>query len=265
VSADNAGLAFRGDGQQLAFTARDAARLWDVGTGEVLGSWLLGRGWNDALAFTPAGQLLAARVEAQPGNQDQDWRLRELVCPDSARTIAEHKSLNGFISGSVAALDGSCFVIKVGRDERTFVIAFDGHTGAERWSLTIPKELRPGLAHDPEGRLLSCFPHEQAGQGIVVDMASGKQWGTLTFPPDCLSPGADYLVMAAGGREPGFALVRRGDSEPLVELGIDAVPSCSPLFSRDGSRLAWGNRDGTVTVYDPQTIREQLDRVGLGW
>ena len=46
---------------------------------------------------------------------------------------------------------------------------------------------------------------------------------------------------------------------------MDTPPSCSPLFSRDGSRVAWGNSDGTVTVCYPEAIRGQLDRVGLGW
>jgi WD40 repeat protein len=265
VSADNAGLAFTPDGRQLGFSARDAARLWDISTGQVVGSWKLGRGRNDALAFTPSGKMLSARVEVRPGMQDQDWRLRELVRPDTARTIAERKPFNGWTANSMASLDGSCFVIKILQDGRTFAIAFDGQTGAERWSIPLETKLGSYLAQDPQGRLLSIFPHDRPGQGILMDMASGRRLGTLASGPPTLGPRAHFLVLGAGGPGRGFSLLRRGEAIPLVVLGMDTSPSCAPLFSPDGSRLAWGNSDGTLTVCDPETIRGQLDRVGLGW
>jgi WD40 repeat protein len=229
VTIDHTGLVLSRDGRQLAFSAREEARLWDVGTGQVLGSWKLRPGLTDALAFTPTGKLLAARVERRQRLPDQDWRLRELVRPGTATMIAEKKSFNGLTSSAGAALDGSCFVVRIlrgeGRRKGLFAIAFDGHTGARRWSLRLQDELAPGLAMDPEGRLLSIFPWKRRDQGILVDTASGKRLGYLAFGPQALSPGAEYLVLASGGTERGYALLRRGGTrswaEPVATSRLD--------------------------------------------
>jgi len=270
TTADNAGLAFSRDGWHLAFSARDEARLWDVGTGRVLGSWKLGLGLADVVAFDPTGKLLLARLEKRPGSLDQDWRLRELVRPDKATPLAEPRPFNVVVFDWAAALDDSCFVLNIVREEdarkRQFAISFDALTGAERWSIPLQETLGPSLAHDPTGRLLSIFPYEHADQGILVDVASGKTLGPLAVPPACLSPDANYLVLdAPGGRSRGYSLIRRGEKVPLVVLGIETAPACSPLFNRDGSRLAWGNSDGTVTVCNPEAIRKQVDDIGLAW
>jgi WD40 repeat protein/tRNA A-37 threonylcarbamoyl transferase component Bud32 len=244
VSADNAGLAFSHDGRHLGFSARDAARLWDIGTGQVLGSWQLRPGLNDVLAFTPRGKLLSGRVEVRPNSQDQDWRLRELVRPDIARTIAERKPFNGWTSEAMASPDGICFVIKVLQDGRTTAIAFDGQTGAERWSMPLETKLGSYLAQDPEGRLLSIFPHERPGQGILVDMASGKRLGPLTSGPPSLGPRAELLLLGAGGGDRGFSLLRRGEDAPLVVLGSDTSPP--PL--RSSAATVAGSPGATTTA-----------------
>jgi hypothetical protein len=141
----------------------------------------------------------------------------------------------------MASLDGSCFFLTLSQDARIFARAFDGATGAERWSIEVPTSLAPQLAHDPEGKLVSCFPYDRKDRGVLLDMATGKQLRQLSVRPLSLSPRAAHLVVAPpGGTARGFVLQRQGDDEPVVQLGIDPTPSCPTLFSHDGRRLAWG-------------------------
>jgi len=64
----------------------------------------------------------------------------------------------------------------------------------------------------------------------------------------------------------GFSLYRAGEPNPLVTLGIDMLSvEESATFSGDGTRLAWGNQDGTVTVCDLPEIQRRLAALGFGW
>lgn len=94
-------------------------------------------------------------------------------------------------------------------------------------------------------------------------MPSGKFVDLLT-PPGQLGPGA-RLVSHFSGTGYGNALYRRGDKQPLVTLSIDKICTSAGVFSRDGSRPAWGNQDGTVTVCDLEEIQKRLAGLGLGW
>ena len=38
-----------------------------------------------------------------------------------------------------------------------------------------------------------------------------------------------------------------------------------PTFSQDGALLAWGNRDGTVTVCHLEDVQRRLAAIGFGW
>jgi hypothetical protein len=60
-------------------------------------------------------------------------------------------------------------------------------------------------------------------------------------------------------------LVRGDDEALLVAFGSSSMSSLVCPFSADGSHLAWGNVDGTVTVCDIQRVRQRLAEVGLGW
>ena len=63
---DNAGLALSPDGRRFAFSAGQVARLWDIETGEQLGSWDLPAGLLDLPVFR-GDRLLLTRVETKDG------------------------------------------------------------------------------------------------------------------------------------------------------------------------------------------------------
>ena len=81
-SADNAALAFRPDGRQLAVATGREARLWDLDTGEVVRSWPLPPGLRDALAFPAMDRLLLFRAEREEGPDVTPWHIGAQARPD---------------------------------------------------------------------------------------------------------------------------------------------------------------------------------------
>jgi WD40 repeat protein/tRNA A-37 threonylcarbamoyl transferase component Bud32 len=280
---DDAGLAFSPDGRRFACAAGEEAKLWDVVTGHELGVWRLPPGVKDQLAFHAAGALLLFRVEGgesvaagdAPGPRPpRVGRLRNLLGPQPARPIVEVTEFNRHFLDAVAAPDGSCFLaegVHEGPDGRHRTIkALDGLTGAARWSIPSTRSaLSADLALDPAGRFLAVRTTNADGRGSLVDVASGRVVDPLAPFPTCLGPGARYLVLF-GPREPpalerGFSLFRRGDSSPLLVLGVETTPAFRPVFDRAGNFLAWSNTDGTVSVCNLRRVQARLAQAGLGW
>jgi hypothetical protein len=98
----------------------------------------------------------------------------------------------------------------------------------------------------------------------LIELSSGKLVGYVDPPAAALGPGARLSTLdTASGF--GLALYRRGEKSPLVTLGIDTMCSGGSTFSSDGSCLAWGNRDGTVTVCYLTEVQRRLAAIGFGW
>ena len=63
-----------------------------------------------------------------------------------------------------------------------------------------------------------------------------------------------------------MTLYRQEESKPLVTLGLDlSITTPQPQFSPDGTRIAWGNADGSVCLCDIEEVHRRLSDVGLGW
>jgi WD40 repeat protein len=262
---DNGDPAFSSDGSRFACCAGREAKLWDVGTGRELGSWQLGRGLADSLAFHPTGRLVLCRQE--PRDQLDQVIFRELQPTNTIREIRSMPKPAEWIPQLATALGGRSFLVggsRAGPDGNSQGIrAFDSLTAAEQWSIGLPGS--PGnLSVDSEGRLF-CLG-DGKGQSVLFEASRGTEVGRLPEGPSCLSPGAEHLVRTASNESKrGYTLYRRGTPDPLVVLGIDTEFSTAPRFSRDGSLLAWGNSDGTITVYHLSAIRARLAAVGLEW
>jgi hypothetical protein len=147
---------------------------------------------------------------------------------------------------------------KIVKQERLAKV-FDSATGKEVLSLADGNVLL-----DATGTLMA-YQQNGATDHALVEIASGKVVGSIEPFPTALGPGGEFLGVMAG-TEFGMNLHRNGNKTPLVTLGMDNRCSAGRwVFSRDGSRLAWGNRDGTVTVCDLAEVKNRLDSVGLGW
>jgi eukaryotic-like serine/threonine-protein kinase len=280
-TADNTGLAFSPDGRKFAVSAGSQAQLCDLETGEST-RWQLPEGLVDTLVFDAGGKrLLLFRMETEDGIPSHDsssatkplsrvGRMRDLLAsPErdfrqlrAPRPMWETRFFKARIFQTGASSDGR-YVVAGGEPEvpghDVAIKGFDWETGKEVFSLAA----KGNFILDPMGQLMGFGPR-QAGPGTatVVEIPSGK-FVDFVIPCDALAPGARFLSVHTPTAF-GNALYRRGDQQPLVTLGIDSL-CFGGTFSVDGSRLAWGNQDGTVTVCYLEEIQRRLAAIGLGW
>jgi hypothetical protein len=277
---DDAGMAFREDGARFACAAGQGAKLWDTATGRELNSWRLPRGTRDQLTFHPSGALLLFRAEAnsleggRPSDAAQVGRLRNLLGQEPVRPLAELRAFNRHLLGAAFTPYGRTLLVEgigAGPDgQRRTVTAYDGLTGAQRWSLSSTcSRLEESLALAPTGRLAVVRTDNREEMGVLADVSSGDVLETVQPFPICLDPQAQTLVRpgtgAAPGEERGYALYWRHGSVPYITLGIVTPPSFRPVFSRNGDLLAWSNADGTISICDLRGLRQRLAEVGLDW
>ncbi len=279
--ADNAALAFSGDGRRLAFAAGLQAKTWDVESGRQLGSWDLPPGLADRIAFHSSGKLLLFRMETESGEQypasnapPQEFpriaRLRELQGGGELREIRAIKDHNGVIVEVAVAPDGSYFVADglgvVGAEKRRSINAYDGLTGNLLWSAAQEGKGWGRLMPDPSGKVLVLRRESKLPVFDLVEMPSGKLLDTWSFYVGFIGPAARLYGFQQFEPPYGLRLYRPGNTNPLVTLGLDVQTSSRDAkFNVAGSHVAWGNADGTVLVCDLVEVQKRLAGIGLGW
>jgi serine/threonine protein kinase/WD40 repeat protein len=277
---DDAGMAFSPDGRRFACVAGEGAKLWDLETGKELGAWALPRGIKDLLTFHPSGALLLFREEkenssmnAEPGDSPPPGvcQLRNLLGSAPSQPVA---SFSGRLLGAMATHDGNTIIVESTHQtvdgQRRTVKAYDALTGGERWQISSTRSrLSATLSLDPSGGVVAIQPDNQPNVGILVDVSTGRVLRDLEPFPLCLSPGPRELIQFGtgerAGERRGFAVFQPGDLSPRMLLGIETMPSFPPVFSRDGSLLAWSSVDGTVSVCNLSRLRDRLLEIGLEW
>lgn len=286
--ADNAGFCFNANGSQFAFAAGKQAKLWDVATGKELSSWDLPPGLADRMAFhQPTGKLLLFRVEtedgklmpampvAPPDKHPRVCRVWHLSPRKPREFVFEKKDFNMHVYSDVVAPDGSYFaavgVSKIANELRRTVRAFDAITGKQLVEIGIKHgPWHSGISIDPLGTFLAYQP-EDSELWALVEMPSGKALGNERGRWNVFGPhtkvGTAYAALPNYDAPPyGISLFRRPDPEPVIRFGVDTfVSSGQYQFHPNGTRLAWGNTDGSVTVADLPEIKRRLAKVGLEW
>jgi hypothetical protein len=299
-TADNAGLALDHDGRQIAFASGTQARLWQVPSGQLLGSWTLPMGMNDALAFRPDNKLLLCRLEAKgaaPGVYDEQlFRKPSFVLPLRELNKAHRfgkliKEIPTTPHGLIiqAVPDGSSFVIRSSPEKLDYIKGpvKPGLSNQQPrpWTVTVlngadgnvvgsqsfdPVADEIIVAVDPTGKVASVSWGDPQRQPELFELPALKPLGT--FPFDAaniwrLSP--DARLSVGGGPVPNAPqnwLGRRGDARHFLALRFDPEWGGNEAqFNVAGTHLAITYADGSVLVCDLPEMQRQLAPFGLGW
>jgi WD40 repeat protein len=286
LSADNAALAFSGDGRYFAFCAGTEARLWEVGSGRLLGCWSnLPPGLTDELAFTPQGELLLLRSETtddrvprfgeDPARYPRLCRLRALRRRGPPSVLLTLDRFNLRVLCAAVSGDGRWFAVeghgrsRQGKFQELCVL--DGWKARVQWSRPVtPMTDAAYFAFDPRGEELILFRqlHVQGPRADLLNPATGERRRTWPGVFWALGPGGERLLGEGPHRTslyPGFTLVRGSDGAALVVLGIDSSSTRVPSFDPSGRFAVWGHTDGTVRLCDLEEVRQRLSELGLGW
>jgi len=274
--ADNASLAWSPDGEHLAFAGWQAARLWDIASGQTLRRWderQLPPGLCDTLAFPDEEHLFLFRVEtrdgkhpplksvADPKGHPRVCRLREILSSDHPTLIAEITDFSDHVKEVEAPPDGRCFVVEgksVFGDENSAIMkCFDGRTGRELWSRDLRREECGVLAIDAAGELLS-FTQDPLGKALLVELQTGRALEVLDFFPWGIRAEPRLYAGNAFDRDRDIRLFDAPGQAPLLTLAVDPCAASGVRFNAEGTRLAWGNADGTVTVCHLDEMENRL-------
>jgi serine/threonine protein kinase/WD40 repeat protein len=275
---DNVFLAFSPNGDLLAFSSATVANLWEVATGKEKGSWRLPPGMSNKLAFDSSGQrLLLVRVETDkrelPPLDRVSWREHprvvrayDLLSSHADRPFVEITEFKPDAWIPAIAPDASYFVVGGLPDEvdllsRTIRV-LDGTCGT--------KELLTFHAKGNMPEHKSVASVDATGSYLVLDVPSDGRWlSTLFDMPSGKMIRPVFRGLPAKGLElslDGTSICREEQETPMVTLDLDGMISSHPrfLYAR-GTHVAWGNRNGTVTVCDLARIQENLAAIGLQW
>ena len=280
-------VAFSLDGTLAAGLDNGQVELWEVETGERIGT-LRHAGWGRvAVVFSPDGTRLASGswdqviklwdIETRrevgtwevPRDSDFYWDISVAFSPDGSRLVSgfqggtvslwdiatqtEMATLEGHTSGvSAVAFSPDGATVASGSRDRT-VRLWDAATQTEVATLRgHTDEVRSVSFSSPDGATLASGAWDRTVR--LWDVATQEEVATLeehSGPVHSVSFSRDGATLVSGASD-GTVLLR--DVETGNAAGLTGHGSLSSMaLSRDGDLLASGYQDGTVRLWDAAT------------
>ncbi len=242
-------VAFSVDGTLAAGLNNGRVELWEVETGERIGT-LRHADWGGVtVVFSPDGTKLASgsleqvikvwdvetrRVDGTwevPRESDSLWPLSVAFSPDGTRLVS------GFQDGTVRLWDVA---------SQTEVATLEGHT-----------DRVASVAFSPDGALLASAGSWDDRTVILWNAATEAQVATLRGHTNQVRSVAfsspDGATLASGSSEGTVRLWDVATHQEVATLEEHGGPVHSVTFSRDGSTLVSGAADGTVLLRELET------------
>ena len=230
-------VAFSPDGQTLASSDWDGSiRLWNPNNGKLKRTLAGHKGGVGSVAFSPDGQTLAS------GSADQTILLWDTKTWKPKSRLRGHTHIVDTVTfspdGDMLASSSRDHTIRLWNPNGQYIRTLTGHTD---------EVLR--IAFSPDGKILASGsldttvrlwnPHN----GQVKETLTGyTDWvNSVAFSPD----GASLLI---GGH--GISIWNTQTGEYKKPLAGDMGNVISVVFSPDGQRVASGNADNKVRVWD---------------
>ena len=288
---------FSPDGKLLAAGGYQAVRLVDPSSGKVLATLAGHANYVRSLAFSPDGKLLAAAGGApQIGGEIKIW---DLSTHQLVRTIVGHKdciySIAWSPDGMLIASGSYDRMIKLwnagtGTEVRNlqdhidavFSVAFspdgkrlasasqdrtvkiwDVATGSRLYTLSDALDGLTGLAYSPSGAQLAAVGYDKTVYVWDLDAQEGHLSQSLIADEDSLlalvwSPDGKIIVTASSDGS-----IRFRDTKLNLIGAIDRQPDWVDTLdmSPDGKWLAAGRYNGTLSLYDTTTYKQDLGQI----
>ncbi len=247
-------LAFSPDGQWLAAAGGLPARsgeikIWDVESRKLLRTLQGHKDCIYSVAVRPDGKLLAS------GSYDKLIKLWDPGTGKELRTLKDHIDAVFAVSFSP---NGKW--LASGAQDRTVKI-WDAATGQRLYTLSDALEGITTIAFEPSGQQLAGAGYDKVIRVWELAEKSGSQVQSMIADEDTIlqitySRDGKVIISASADRT-----IRIRDATTLnavkeFEKQPDWVDAIS--VSPDGTRLAAGRYDGTVSVYDLGTAQQVL-------
>jgi WD40 repeat protein/ankyrin repeat protein len=242
-------MVFSPDSTLLVTASQDGeVKLWDLRTGDQLRSFKVDAIWPAGLAFSPDGKTLVCFAGSGKA------LLYDTVSGRRLRTL----DYGSEPVGIAFSADGS--TLALGGPEGTLSL-WDARTGKRLRSISTHVSQTGEvsvLAFSPDGSLLACADGDAFGNGSVEiwNVQNGSLVTTLlsnAVHSVSFSPDGQILAVGAGGFSPAKPVVELwnlAQRKVVKRLAGREFEPLSLAFSPDGRRIAAGDAQGFLTVWD---------------
>ncbi len=288
-----ASVSFSPDGKLLAVGGYQEVRLIEAASGKALATLSAHADYVRSLAFSPDGKMLAAA--GGPPQRSGEIKIWDVESHQLIKTLVGHKdciySVAWSRDGKMLASGSYDKMVKLwdvatGKEmknlqdhiDAVFAVAFspDGKhlasgsqdrsvkiwdiaTGQRLYTLSDASDGLTSIAYSPSGKQIAAAGYDKTIYVWQVGDADGRLLRSLIADEDSIlaiawTPDGKMLVTSSSDGSIRFRDASTLDPEGIIEHQPDWVEALS--ISPDGTRLAAGRFNGTLSLYDMKSYKQ---------